>query len=159
LKNAPPVVLYYSGLSQPRIQEAELMESELQAIGLKVTMHPETGGDYYGGLPFTAWNIAVAGWCSDFPDAAQYFDAVVGTGNISRFSNPSFTQAADHAASLSGSARARAYAALDKLLMTTYAPIAPLSVDNARYLTSKRVRNYVFSQSLDAPLLNAMSVR
>lgn len=159
LKNAPPLVLYYDGLSKTSTQEAELMESELQAIGLKVTMTPATGGDYYGGLPFTAWNIAVTSWCSDFPDPAQYFDAVVGTGNISRFSSSSFTRAADHAASLSGSARSRAYAALDKLLMTTYAPMVPLYVDNAQYLTSKRVRNYIFSQNLGGPILNALSVR
>jgi ABC-type oligopeptide transport system substrate-binding subunit len=135
------------------------MESELQAIGLRVTMDPETTGNYGGGLPFNAWNVANTGWCEDFPDPAQYFDFVLAATNSLHFSNPSFTREADHAASLSGSARARAYAALDRLLMTTYAPGVPLYFDNARYLTSKRVRNYFYSQNLNGPILNAMSVR
>jgi ABC-type transport system substrate-binding protein len=160
LKNAPPVVVYYNGLSQTRTQQAELMQSEIQAIGLKVTMSRETTGDYYGPLHANDWNVATSfGWCADFPDPAQYFGAVVGTGNVSRFSNSSFTKAADHAASLSGSARSRAYASLDKLVMTTYPPMVPLYVENTKYLTSKRVHDYVFSQSLGTPLLNTLSVR
>jgi peptide/nickel transport system substrate-binding protein len=159
LKSAPPLDIYYNGLSQTRTQEAELMESELQAIGLKVTMTPETTGDYYGGLVFNAWNIAVTAYCPDFPDPAQFFDDVVGAGNYLHFSNSSFAKKADHAASLSGSARARAYTSLDNLLMTTYAPMAPLYVDNAEYLTSNRVRNYIFSPNFNGPILNALSVR
>jgi hypothetical protein len=63
------------------------------------------------------------------------------------------------AASRSGRARARTYAALDKLLMTKYAPVFPLYVPNFRYLTSKRVHNIIFSHYYGAPILNAMSVR
>ena len=159
LQNAAPVVISYNGLSQTRTQQAELMKSELEAIGLKVTLASNTTGNYGGG-GYDAWNISVnVGWCPDFPDPAQYFNLVASTGNEFHFSNPSFAKRAAHAASLSGSARARAYAALDKLLMTTYAPMVPLYVDNARYLTSKRVRNYIFSQNFDGPILNALSVR
>jgi ABC-type transport system substrate-binding protein len=160
LKNAPPMVVLYDGLSQTRTQEAELMQSELQAIGLAVTMDPVTTGDYYAVLATSnAWNVAVTAYCADFPDPAQYFDFLLGAGNAPHFSNPAFTKAAAHAAALSGAARAGAYAALDKQLMTTSAPMAPLYVPNARYLTSKRVRNYIFSPELGGPLLNAMSVR
>jgi len=161
LKTAPPVDLYYNGLSQTRTQEAELMESEIQAIGLKVTMDPETTGDYYGPLETngTKYNIAATYSCVDFPDPVQYFDSVLAAQDYLHFSNASFTKAAEHAASLSGSARARAYAALDKQLMTTYAPGVPLYVPTVRYLTSKRVHNYTYSLVLNGPILNAMSVR
>ena len=64
----------------------------------------------------------------------------------------------DHAASLSGSARANAYAALDKTLMTQYAPAFPLYVPNFRYLTAKRVKNVIYSNYFGYPILNAMSV-
>lgn len=162
LENGPPIDLYYNGLDQTRTQQAELMQSEFQAIGAKVTMDPETSGDYYGPLetPGTHWNVAAIGSaCVDFPDPALYMNAILSDANITQFNNASFTQTASHAASLSGKARASAYAALDKRLMTKYLPVMPVDVPNFRYLTAKRVHNVVFSPFLGGPLLNAMSVR
>jgi hypothetical protein len=81
-----------------------------------------------------------------------------GSSDLVRFHNPSFTRQADHAASLTGKARARAYAALDRELMVKYAPVFPLYIPNFRYLVSRRVRHIVFSRYLGYPILNAMSV-
>ncbi len=60
--------------------------------------------------------------------------------------------------SLSGAARASAYAALDKTLMVKYAPAFPLYVPNFRYLTAQRVKNVIYSNYFGYPILNAMSV-
>jgi peptide/nickel transport system substrate-binding protein len=167
LKNAPPLLIYYNGLSPARTHEAELMQSEFQAIGLKVTMAPETTGDYYGPLETkgTQWNVAHFPGCIDVADPSSYFNYLLNANSLGfnaswiGFNDSSFVSEAEHAASLSGTARARAYAALDKQLMTTDAPVIPLSIPNVSYLVSRRVSNIIFDRYFGGPLLNAMSVR
>jgi peptide/nickel transport system substrate-binding protein len=161
LKNAPPLNIYYEAQSQFRANEAELEQSELEQIGLTVNLVQADPGDYYGLLETkgTPWNIAAGGgWCPDFFDPAEFIDAVFGDQNLINFSNSLFTEKLDHAAALTGQARARAYAALDRLLMTKYAPVFPLYIPNFRYLVSKRVHDIVFSHYYGGPILNAMSV-
>jgi hypothetical protein len=42
--------------------------------------------------------------------------------------------------------------------MTKYAPMVPLYVANSRYLTSKRVKNFIYSNYFGEPAFNAMVV-
>lgn len=161
--------LYYNGLSPTRTHQAELMQSELQAVGVKVTMDPETSGDYYGPLETrgTKYNVARAGWCADYFDPYDYinvnFDgrSIQATGNVDYFyfNNPDFNKKMDQAAAKTGKARGQAYAALDKLLNQKYTPMVGLMDDNTRYFTSNRVHNYIYSIYFNGPDLNAMSVK
>ncbi len=64
----------------------------------------------------------------------------------------------DKAASLSGKARYDAYAKLDRILMTKYVPAAPVYIPNDRFLTSKRVGNYIYSNYFGYPDMNALTV-
>ena len=160
--------LYYNGLSATRTHQAELMQSELQAVGAKVTMDPETTGDYYGPLETkgTKYNVARAGWCADYFDPFDYinvnFDgrSIQNTGNVDYFyfMNDSFNKKMDAAAAKTGKARGQAYASLDKLLNTKYAPMVAYDDDNTRYFTSNRVHNYIYSIYFNGPDFNAMSV-
>ena len=161
--------LYYNGLSPTRTHQAELMQSELQAVGAKVTMDPETTGDYYGPLETkgTKYNVTRAGWCADYFDPYDYinvnFDgrSIQATGNVDYFyfNNAAFNKKMDHAAAQTGKARATAYAALDKLLNSKYVPMVGLEDDSTRYFTSNRVQNYIYSIYFNGPDLNAMSVK
>ena len=117
--------------------------------------------NYYGELERKGgqWSIAYGGFsCPDYPDGSNYINAVFQGRPPTTFTDPSLAAKMDHAASLGGKARARAFGALDELVMTRYAPVVPLYIPNLRYLTSKRVHNLVFSHYYGGPFLNAMSV-
>ena len=163
LQNAAPLDIYYYAASQFQTDTAELEQSELQQIGLTVNLVKSDPTNFYGALEQKGnkqWNLAYAGSvCPDQPDPSNYINALLEGRLPYAFANPSLTRKMDHAASLSGEARAGAYAALDRLVMTKYAPVFPLYVPNFRYLTSRRVHNVVFSHYYGGPLLNAMSVR
>jgi peptide/nickel transport system substrate-binding protein len=168
LNGAPPLNIYYTVASSFRTNEAEFEQAQLARIGLTAKLEPSDPTDYYGPLETkgTDYNIAHSGWCADYFDPFDFinvnFDgrSIAKTGNTDYFyfNNSSFNKQMDHAASLSGSARANAYAALDKTLMTKYAPAFPLYVPTFRYLTSKRVKNVIYSNYFGFPILNAMSV-
>jgi peptide/nickel transport system substrate-binding protein len=164
LKNAAPVDIYYRAASQFQTNLAQLEQSELQQIGLTVNLVQADPTNYYGELERKGgqWSMAYGGiTCPDYPDGSNYINAVF-EGRLwppAAFSDPSLTKQLDRAAALSGKARAAAYAALDKLVMTRYAPVVPLYIFNFRYLTSKRVHNVIFSHYYGGPFLNAMSVR
>jgi peptide/nickel transport system substrate-binding protein len=162
------VNIYYNAASQVRTTEAEFEQAQLQHIGLKGNLMKADPTDYYGPIETkgTQYNIAHSGWCADYFDPFDFinvnFDgrSIQATGNVDYFyfNNSAFNKQMDHAASLSGNARANAYAALDKTLMTKYAPAFPLYVPTFRYLTSSRVKNVIYSNYFGYPILNAMSV-
>jgi ABC-type transport system substrate-binding protein len=161
LENAPPLNISYNPASQRSTALAELQQSEIERTGLTVNLLKLSGGD----IPdYRDANISQTGFCGDYYDPFDFINVIFDSrlNNHSyplRFKDPSFDRLAEHAASLYGKARIRAYAALDRVLMTKYAPVAPLYVGNLPYLTSKRVHNVIYSHVYGGPILNAMSVR
>jgi peptide/nickel transport system substrate-binding protein len=167
--------IYYLQASPTQTNMASYEQRQLQALGFKnVKLQPADPTAYEGplatksvALSANGYNLAWAGWCPDYFDPFDYFNVVfdgrtiTDTGNIDffYFNSPKFNAQMDHAASLSGAARYAAYAALDKELMTRYAPMVPLYVSNARFLTSKRVENFIYSNYYGSPDFNAMVVR
>ena len=135
LNGAPALNIYYNAASATRTSEAEFEQAQLARIGLKANLEKSDPTDYYGPLETkgTDYNIAHSGWCADYFDPFDFinvnFDgrSIQATGNVDYFyfNNSKFNALMDHAASLSGAARASAYAALDKTLMTNYAPAFP----------------------------------
>ena len=61
-------------------------------------------------------------------------------------------------ASLSGAARAAAYAKLDQQLMSKYAPVVPYLISTNRYFVSSRTKNWIYSSYFGSPYLNALAV-
>ena len=85
--------------------------------------------------------------------------AVNATNNNSAyFNNAAFHKGLDHAASLSGKARAAAYAKLDQELMVKYAPVVPYVISTNRYFVSSRTKNWIYSSYFGSPYLNALAV-
>jgi peptide/nickel transport system substrate-binding protein len=159
LQNAPPINIY-SGPAGSNV--GQLIQAQLQHIGLTANLVPPPQGPVIN--YDRDYNITPSGYCADYFDPFDFinllFDSRMQGPYRSgiHFKDTSFDRKAEHAASLTGNARARAYAALDRLLMTKYAPVLPVDVVNFRYLTSKRVRNVIFSTYYGGPILNAMSV-
>ena len=79
--------------------------------------------------------------------------------NFAYYNNASLNAAMDKAASLSGAARAKAYAALDLNIMKNHAPWAPYSVLSDVFFTSKRVSNWVYQPYFGEPAFNAQFQR
>jgi ABC-type transport system substrate-binding protein len=160
LQHAPPIDIYSSVASS---NVGQLIQAQLQRIGLTVNLIPPPQGPVP--VPYDrGYNMTPSGYCADYFDPFDFINLLFDSrmhgpysSNV-HFGEPSFDRKAEHAALLSGRARARAYAALDRLLMTKYAPVLPIEVVNARYLTSRRVHNVISSTYYGGPLLNAMSV-
>jgi peptide/nickel transport system substrate-binding protein len=162
------VNIYYNQASAFRTNEAEFEQAQLSHIGLNAKLTPSDPTDYYGPLETkgTSYNVAHSGWCADYFDPFDFinvnFDgrSIQQTGNVDYFyfNNSKFNKQMDAAASKSGAARSQAYAALDKTLMTQYAPAFPLYVPTFRYLTAQRVKNVIYSNYFGYPDLNALSV-
>ena len=167
--------IYYRTSSSLQTNIALYEQKELQQLGFRnVKLQAADVNSYYGPLETRSvaksadgYNLARSGWCADYFDPFDYFNVnfdgrtIQDTGNVDYFyfNNAKFNKKMDHAASLSGKARYAAYAKLDKELMTKYAPMVPFEVLNNRYLTSKRVKNYIYSTYYGAPDFNAMIVR
>src|SRR5581483_10465844 len=110
------------------------------------------------------YNItAYGGWCADYFDPYDYinvnFDGrtITAAGNVDYmyFENHGFDLKMDQASHATGAQRAKLYAALDKTMMTKFAPIIPTQVANTRIMTSKRVGNWIYSTYFGQPFWNA----
>jgi len=164
--------IYYRTSSNAQTNIALFEQKQLQQIGFKnVKLQAADVTSYYGPLMTKSvaggadgYNLARSGWCADYFDPFDYinvnFDGrtITDTGNTNYmyFNSSKFNKQMDQAAKLSGKARYTMYAKLDKELMTKYAPVVPVDVANNRYLTSKRVKNYIYSNYFGYPDFNAI---
>jgi len=164
----------YNTASTYQTNAATYIQHQLESLGMKPTLQAANTDDYYSSLetkstaenPSTGYNIGWGGWCADYFDPFDYFNVnldgrtIQDTGNVDYFyfNNSTFDNQMDAAAAKSGTARSKAYATLDKDLMTKYVPFVPYEVGNSRYLTSKRVGNWIYSNYFGSPDLNALTV-
>jgi len=154
--------------SAARTAQAQIIEFNLKQMGFTTNDVPTPGTVYYSTLETkgTTYDIARAGWCADFFDPFDYINVLLdgrsiqdkNNANMSYLNAPALNKKMDAAASLTGKARANAYAALDKLVMQKYAPWVPYQVINTRYFVGSRVHNWIYSAYLGSPVLSAMSV-
>jgi len=159
--NGAPLVIYYNVASNSQTNIAEYMQSQADKLNMHATLQASDSSGYYHPLMTKSiaegaggYNItASGGWCADYEDGYDYFNVnfdgrtIGDTGNTDYmyFNNATFNGDMDHAASLTGSARATAYGNLDKEFMQNYAPIIPKQITNTREFSSKRVSNWVYS--------------
>ena len=113
-----------------------MAEFNLKQIGFKVNDVPTPATNYYQVIQTkgTSYNFVTnGGWCADYFDPFDYLNVLfdgrkiqaANNNNYAYFNNASFNKGLDHAASLTGAARAAAYAKLDQDLMVKYAPVVP----------------------------------
>jgi peptide/nickel transport system substrate-binding protein len=154
--------------SAARTAQAQIIEYNLKQMGFSTTDVPTPATVYYNVLQTrgTTYDIARAGWCADYFDPFDYINVQLdgrsiqdkNNANMSYLDSPKLDKAMDAAARLSGTARSNAYAALDKMIMTKYAPWVPYDVQTNRFFVSARVHNWVYSNYLGYPAFNALSV-
>jgi ABC-type transport system substrate-binding protein len=148
---------------------AQVAEFNLKQVGFKVNDQPTPATNYYQVIQTrgTSYNFVTnGGWCADYFDPFDYLNVLfdgrklqaANNNNYAYFNNPTFNKGLDHAASLSGSARAAAYAQLDHDLMAKYAPVVPYVISTNRFFVSSRVKNWIYSTYQGSPYLNALAV-
>lgn len=166
--SAPSVNVIHTNTASST-NRAQVVEFNLKQAGFKVTDNPVPSTTYYENIQTkgTSYDFAMnGGWCADYFDPFDYINVLfdgrtlqaANNQDYSYFNNATFGKDMDHAASLSGSARATAYAKLDQELMTNYAPVVPYVIVNDRFYTAKRVKNWIYSSYFGEPYYNALSV-
>jgi peptide/nickel transport system substrate-binding protein len=172
--NGAKLVIYYRQQSPYQTNVAEYIESQASKLGMKPSLQAADPADFYGALETKStalgpngYNItAFGGWCADYPDGYDYFNVnfdgrtIGDTGNTDYmyFNSNAFNKKMDQAAAASGAKRAKAYGALDKLFMNSYAPLIPTQIGNTRWVTSNRVHNWIYSKWWGQPLWNAIKL-
>jgi ABC-type transport system substrate-binding protein len=149
---------------------AQVAEYNLKQAGFKINDVPTPATNFYQvvGSRNTTYSITSnGGWCADFFDPFDYLNVLFDGRKIqannndagySYFNNASFNAQLDHAASLSGTARASAYAKLDQELMTKYAPVVPYINVSIPFFVSSRVHNWIYSSYFGEPYFNALTI-
>jgi peptide/nickel transport system substrate-binding protein len=148
---------------------AQVAEFNLKQVGFKINDEAVPSTNFYQVVETkgTSYNLTTnGGWCADYFDPYDYLNVLfdgrkiqaANNVNYTFFNSPAFNKGLDHAASLSGAARATAYANLDQELMTKYAPVVPYLISTDSYFTSSRVKNWIYSSYFGEPYFNALSV-
>jgi ABC-type transport system substrate-binding protein len=141
-------VLYTCNTS-PCPQSAQIIKTDLKAIGIDVEIHSFPLNVLFGkiaskGAPF---DLATVGWGADYPDPADFLNLLLdghsihanGNVNYAYFDEPRYNQKLEAAARLSGPRRYRTYADLDVELARNAAPWVALANPTNRDLFSPRM--------------------
>jgi ABC-type transport system substrate-binding protein len=154
-------VLYTTGTNPLPVLAAQVAARQLTQIGLDVTVKQIpvhiTSVNYLETLTArgAAWDIALVLWTPNIPDAHAYLNLLLesqlfGGESLPRLHSRLASAELDRAIKLpQGSARNRAYAAIDATLARDVAPVAPLNVVHEATLVSDRVGCIVLRPVLD----------
>jgi ABC-type transport system substrate-binding protein len=167
--DAAPTLNVIHTTSSYSTNRAQVAEYNLKQVGFKINDVPTPATNYYQVIQTkgTTYNFVTnGGWCADYFDPFDYLNVLfdgrkiqaANNNNYTYFNNASFNKGLDHAASLSGSARAAAYSQLDKDLIQKYAPVVPYLLPTNDYFVSSRTKNWIYSAYFGSPYLNALSV-
>ena len=147
----PPLVLAYSN-TPPRAAQAEAARKSLEAAGFKVTTKPIEVTNYYTeiGKKDNPYDLYMYGWGSDWPDAGTVIPPLwdgrlitpTGNNNTSYFNDESVNKEIDRINTLPDAGeRAKAWGALDKKIMTDFAPMIPAYYDATYTVRGSKVGN------------------
>jgi len=146
----------YEFNTAPGPQVGQILQFNLKQIGIDVdvqlfdrVVQTDKAGSKSN---INAFDIVHNGWGQDYPDPFDFINVLLDGStitdsnnvNLSYFNDPKWNKAMESAAKLSGDARLKAYAKLDKDLMTQAAPQAPFIVTNARLYVSDKVGCYSY---------------
>ena len=164
----PGTVVVFHSSSPLSVSRAQVVEHDLKQLGAHTRDERVPGSIYYQvlGTRGVDMDIAHAGWCPNLFDPYNYINSnfdgrsirARNNVNLAYLNSPKLDRQMDHAASLTGGARAAAYSALDREIMADYAPWIPEEIVNGVFFVSARTRNYAFSNYFGEPFYNALSV-
>lgn len=150
--------------------QAEAFQADMAKIGVKITINAVDQGVYYDTIGDIKKEpeFVIAAWGPDWPAASTVipplFDGrqIVPTGNqnFAQLNDPTINAEIDRIGAISDANEAnKAWGALDKKLMTDYAPIFPLLNDKAIFIAGKDVKGHYIQGFYGAPDLVNLSVK
>ncbi len=113
----------------PCDRQAQIIKTDLAAIGLRVEVKRIPAGTYFAKLvtPGEPFDIAWVGWLPDYQDPAAMLNVLLEDGTaIPTFKDPAYRARLAAAARLTGAERYLTYARLDADLARNAAPLAAL---------------------------------
>jgi ABC-type transport system substrate-binding protein len=152
MKNGKITIWYRSsGVVGPA--QKLLITRDMQRLGFSqsnLNFKGFPGADIYDaiGARSADYDMALSvGWCQDYPDPYDFMNVLLSghyiqdqnNDNWAYFDNKTYNRKADAAARKTGSARIKAYRALDKWVNKKYAPWAAMNTYNNLYLFSNRL--------------------
>ena len=142
----------YTCNEAPCPERAQLIQSNLKAIGINVTIRtfPRSVQFTKEGVKGEPFDIADEGWIADYADPSNFINKLLdgrtiqaaNNVNFSYFNDPVFNRKMDEAQLKVGEDRDAAYAALDEDLARNAAPLVAWSVPNNIDFVSSRVGCY-----------------
>lgn len=145
---------FWHGNSTTADQTAAILSFDFKKMGCKVNSVPVAGYARYvqGGVKGNSMDIMTAGWVDDYPDGYDFLHILldgrtIGPNNnndLAYFNNRKYNAMVDHANSLSGTARSKAWGTLDQWVMKNFAPWAPIENANVVDFLSANAHGYVF---------------
>ena len=126
-------------------RHGQILKANLKAIGIDLEVRQFTIPEMFArlGRPNEPFDIGYANWFVDYADPFGYINAQYGPAESSAtaglFDDPEYERRMARAATLTGDARLRAYAKLDRELAADAAPAAPFAAGVTTYLVSARM--------------------
>ncbi len=115
--NGAPITFIYLADNSDHIRMADMIQQQLEAVGMKVTLKPFNSGSYwsYEDAPSNPFNIAWTDWFQDYPDGQDFLENLLGkeafnATNVGEWTDPTFQKLIDTADALPASQDATRYA-------------------------------------------------
>ena len=142
-------ITIYTGNKGAALIQAQVLQFNFKQIGVDTDIQQFTSAVLYAkaGTKGEAFDAALVGWGSDYPDASDFLDVLLNgqnihetnNNNLAYFNVPEVNTALNKAAVLGGAARGKAYGNADILITSKYAPWVAYDNRNERSFISSRM--------------------
>ncbi|HET8659921.1 MAG TPA: ABC transporter substrate-binding protein [Micromonosporaceae bacterium] len=154
----PALTLAHSDTPQAQ-QSAVAMKTGLERAGFKITLAPTPGDTFLDdiGVKNNPWDIYVSAWAADWPTARTTIPVLwdgrtirdKGNHNYMYWNEPSMNSEMDRISVISDPKQAaKEWMALDKKIMTDFAPCVPIYADRVFLLHGSNVGGLYVSDSI-----------
>jgi peptide/nickel transport system substrate-binding protein len=166
-KTVPPLRLCYRPGTPIREQVAAAMKQNLERAGFQIVPAPTdatTHNNLIGRKSYAAnCDLMTYGWGQDYPSNSTVMGVLMkggseikdeGNNNISYFDNAEVNKELDRLSSLPDVAEAaKGYMALDKKVMTDFAPLIPVYYDHSFSMRGSKLNGLYLSSTWGSPSL------
>jgi peptide/nickel transport system substrate-binding protein len=170
LAGAHPNLIYCYADTASRHELALAVQASLQKAGFVITLKPVDAANYYTiiGTRNNGCDLYRAGWGSDWPSGSTIIPPLLdgrsiipsGNENLSYYNSAATNAEIDRISAETDSAQAaKDWAALDKKIMETDAPLIPTINDSNYTLFGSKVGNAFLSSAYGVTSLNSIYVK
>jgi ABC-type transport system substrate-binding protein len=163
-------IVMYAATSPTSIAIAQLVKNDVQKLGITTDIKTfpfavRIAKEGHRGEPY---DLDLQAWGADYPDPVDFIDILLDGRNIQAennnnnayFNNAAFNKRMDAAGRISNlPKRYAAWALIDRDVMKTQAPLAPLFFRTVREFTSKRVGCYSYQPIYAVMNFNAVCLK